>query len=87
MIWMHKSASQIERPCREELPNAFYWLLLQTFIFGAIAFVLFTLVPHTGMNDWWLAPLSAVALLGFVGGILGVFAVLGVVYARDITNQ
>jgi len=39
------------------------------------------------MNDWWLAPLSAVALLGFVGGILGVFAVLGVVYARDITNQ
>ena len=87
MIWIHKGPSQLDRPQQDELPRAFWWLLFQTFVFGAIAFAIFLVATHTPGGGVWMAPFISVALLGFAGGLIGIFIVLAVAYARDDTDH
>jgi len=87
MIWMRKGPNQLDRQQKDELPRAFWWLLLQTCIFGVAAFTIFALSTHLDNSVWWATPLISVALLGFAGGAIGIFIVLAVAYARDVTDH
>jgi hypothetical protein len=87
MIWIRDGKTGLEKPPRDEMPRATYWLLAQTCIFGILAFVIVDVALKLDPNAWWVMPLLTVALIGFGGGLVGAIAIIAVAHARSLTDS